>query len=71
MHCGLEEGQLRRWNTDAKMWFADRGRDTFVVVGYNSLEGEVTVYEPGYTGTSRYTPEYIAQKSSEVKDATE
>ena len=50
------------------MWFTDKGRDTFIVVGYNPLRGEVTVYEPDYTGTSRYTPEYIAQKSREVKD---
>ena len=68
MHCGLEEGQIRQWNSDAKMWFTDKGRDTFIVVGYNPLRGEVTVYEPDYTGTSRYTPEYIAQKSREVKD---
>ena len=68
MHCGLEEGQLRRWNADAKMWFADKARDAFVVVGYSPLRGEVTVYEPAHPGTSRYTPEYIAQKSSEVKD---
>jgi hypothetical protein len=68
MHCGLEEGQIRRWKFDAKAWFTDKNRDTFVVVSYDPLRGDVTVYEPGYAGTSRYTPEYISQKSSEVKD---
>ena len=68
MHCNVNAGQVRRWNEKSKMWFNDKSRDTFLVIGYSTVTGEVTVHEPGFSGTSRYTPEYLSETSHEVKD---
>jgi len=68
MHRGLAEGQLRRWSEEAKRWFADKERDTFLVIDYNQSRGDVNVHEPSFRGCSRYTPEYLASHSHEVKD---
>jgi hypothetical protein len=64
----LLEGQLRRWNEGTKKWFNDKGRDTFLVMCYNEFTGVVRVYEPGFPGTSQYTPEYISDHSHEVNN---